>query len=75
MIWSNFPDRNQDRPKFIFKSCLVMVKSLFQELQSNNIVFVPSECISTFLCFCLVRKNCRPNGGEITPDGQYFYIG
>lgn len=52
-----------------------MVKSLFQELQNNNIVFVPADCISAFLCYCLVRKNCRPNGGAIEPNGQFFYIG
>lgn len=52
-----------------------MVKSLFQELINNNIVFVPFDAVSTFLCYCKVCKNVYPNGGAMMPDGQYFYIG
>ena len=52
-----------------------MCSKLFQTLVSDNIVFVPFDLISTFLCFCNVRKNCYPSGGAIEPGGQWFYIG
>lgn len=51
-----------------------MCSKLFQELTNNNIVFVPSNLTSSFICYCLVRKNCRPCGGAIETDGQYFYL-
>ena len=52
-----------------------MCSKLFQDLINDNVVFVPSELISTFLCYCRVRKNCSPCGGAIEREGQYFYIG
>lgn len=51
-----------------------MCSKLFSELLNNKVVFVPSELVHDFLNDCAVYMSCHPNGGEITPDGQYFYL-